>query len=189
MYHEKKVMPAKKSAIDPILTQLYKSPYGTLILGAYDNKICLCDWVERRTRTRIDQRIQGILNAAYIEQASETTDMAITQLEAYFTQQFHTFNLPLLMLGTPFQQTVWQCLANIPYGSTISYLQLAKKINKPSAARAVANANNANAISIIIPCHRVIGSDGNLRGYAGGLEAKQHLLNLEASTKNQTDNT
>ena len=109
--------------------------------------------------------------------------MAVEQLDAFFTQQSHTFDIPLLMLGTPFQKTVWQHLGNIPYGSTVSYLQFAKQINKPSAVRAVANANNANAISIIIPCHRVIGSDGNLRGYAGGLEAKQHLLNLETNIK------
>ncbi len=181
-------MQVNKPAIGPVLTQLYESPYGTLILGAHNNKICLCDWVERRTRTRIDERIQGLLNASYVKQASETTDMAITQLEAYFTQQSNTFDLPLLMLGTPFQQTVWQCLANIPYGSTVSYLQLAKQINKPSAVRAVANANNANAISIIIPCHRVIGSDGNLRGYAGGLETKRHLIDLEISTRSHSHN-
>ena len=172
-----------KPKIKPILTQLYHSPLGTLILGAYDNKICLCDWLERKNRTIIDKRIQSLLNTSTVEQACETSNMAVEQLDAYFTQQSHAFDIPLLMLGTPFQKTVWQHLGNIPYGSTVSYLQLAKQINKPSAVRAVANANNANAISIIIPCHRVIGSDGNLRGYAGGLEAKQHLLNLETNIK------
>jgi len=178
------VTQASKPIIKPILTQLYHSPLGTLIVGAYDNKICLCDWFERKNRTLIDKRIKSLLNTSAIEQACETSNKAIEQLDAYFTQQSHTFDIPLLMLGTPFQKTVWQNLANIPYGSTVSYLQLAKHINKPSAVRAVANANNANAISIIIPCHRVIGSNGDLKGYAGGLKAKQHLLNLESNVKN-----
>jgi len=85
------------------------------------------------------------------------------------------------MVGTPFQKSVWQALAQIPYGDTVSYMDIAKSIGKPKAIRAVATAIGANALSIVIPCHRVVGSDGDLRGYAGGLEAKKRLLALEAS--------
>ena len=101
------------------------------------------------------------------------------QLKAYFGKELKTFDLPLNPRGTPFQQAVWQELRKIPYGETISYKELAGRMGKPTACRAVAAANARNPISIIIPCHRVIGSDGSLTGYGGGLEAKQHLLEIE----------
>lgn len=163
----------------PILTQTYNTAYGSLLLGAYNNKLCLCDWQQRPTRARIDKRIQGQLASHYIEQACPLLDIVSEQLDDYFAHKTQTFDIPLLLIGTPFQQTVWQQLQKTPYGSTASYCQLAIAINKPRTSRAVANANNANAISIIIPCHRIIGSDGSLTGYAGGLAVKQHLLELE----------
>jgi methylated-DNA-[protein]-cysteine S-methyltransferase len=89
------------------------------------------------------------------------------------------FNIPIVFAGTAFQQNVWQHLIQIPYGTTISYSALAQKMNMPDAVRAVATANGANAISIVVPCHRIIGNNGDLVGYAGGLPAKQKLLTLE----------
>jgi len=163
----------------PILTQIYSTAYGPLLLGTYNNKLCLCDWLQRPTRTRIDKRIQGQLASHYSAQACPLLDAVSEQLDDYFAHKTQTFDIPLLLIGTPFQQTVWQQLQKIPYGSTASYRQLAIAVNNQAASRAVANANNANAISIIIPCHRVIGSNGALTGYAGGLAAKQHLLELE----------
>ncbi len=162
-----------------IFTQQYQTAHGSLLLGAYDNTLCLCDWLARPNRARIDQRIQRYLQASYKPQACEATDAAIEQLNAYFGQKTPSLERPLLILGSDFQRAVWRQLQQIPYGSTISYRQLAEQINKPSAARAVANANNANAMSIFIPCHRVIGSDGALSGYAGGLATKRSLLELE----------
>lgn len=102
------------------------------------------------------------------------------QLSAYFRGELRAFNLPLLPAGTPFQRTVWQAIAEVPYGQTISYKQLAQRIGRPNATRAVANATGANPLAIIIPCHRIIGSNGSLTGFAGGLYAKRFLLNLEA---------
>lgn len=99
---------------------------------------------------------------------------------AYLDGQLHEFDLPLAAQGTPFQQTVWAALQTIPYGQTRSYGQIAAQINKPKACRAVGMANHHNPISIIIPCHRVIGADGRLTGYGGGLDIKAHLLELEA---------
>ncbi len=102
------------------------------------------------------------------------------QLDAYFAGKLRDFDLPLGPQGTPFQQTVWRELLGIPYGGTISYGELAKRIGNPAASRAVGLANGSNPISIIIPCHRVIGASGKLTGYGGGLPVKQHLLALEA---------
>jgi methylated-DNA-[protein]-cysteine S-methyltransferase len=104
---------------------------------------------------------------------------AIAQLQAYFAGELQTFDLLLAPAGTPFQQTVWQALQTIPYGETISYAELAERIGNPKAVRAVGAANGRNPIPIIIPCHRVIGSNGQLTGYGGGLPIKEALLSLE----------
>src|SRR6266852_9084033 len=103
----------------------------------------------------------------------------IRQLRAYFAGDLETFDLQLAPEGTPFQQTVWKELCNIPYGETISYGQLATRIGNPNASRAVGLANGSNPIPIVIPCHRVIGSNGKLTGYGGGLPLKEKLLALE----------
>jgi methylated-DNA-[protein]-cysteine S-methyltransferase len=106
---------------------------------------------------------------------------AAKQLDEYFNGKRKTFDLPIVMHGTDFQVLVWEALKTIPYGETRSYGQLAAMIGNPKASRAVGMANNRNPISIIVPCHRVIGHDGSLTGYAGGLELKQKLLKLEKS--------
>jgi methylated-DNA-[protein]-cysteine S-methyltransferase len=103
----------------------------------------------------------------------------VRQLNAYFAGQLEQFDLALLPQGTPFQQTVWSELQKIPYGETISYGELARRIGNPKASRAVGLANGSNPISIVIPCHRVIGSNGKLTGYGGGLPIKEKLLALE----------
>lgn len=106
-------------------------------------------------------------------------DCAARQLDEYFAAQRRVFDLPLLTVGTPFQRAVWELLTEIPFGETRSYAWLAAQLGHPRAVRAVAAANRANALSIFIPCHRVVGSDGSLTGYAGGLAAKRLLLGLE----------
>lgn len=105
------------------------------------------------------------------------------ELQLYFKGLLKTFSIPILLSGTEFQQQVWNELLKIPYGTTISYQQQSENINNPKAIRAVANANSKNKISIIVPCHRVIGKDKSLTGYAGGLEKKEFLLNLELKNK------
>ncbi|WP_108666467.1 methylated-DNA--[protein]-cysteine S-methyltransferase [Euzebya rosea] len=101
------------------------------------------------------------------------------QLEEYFTGDREAFDVPLAPAGTPFQLTVWRALRDIPYGETIDYGELARRIGRPTASRAVGAANGRNPISIVVPCHRVIGSTGTLTGYGGGVERKQALLDLE----------
>lgn len=163
-----------------IRIQYYQSPCGELILGSYKGKLCLCDWQNEERRRLIDERIQKGLQAQYIEKESETITNAITQLDEYFNHRRKAFDIPLLFIGTDFQKSVWNELLNIPYGTTVSYAGLSERLGNPKAIRAVAAANGANAISIIVPCHRVIGSNQKLTGYAGGLPAKKLLLELEA---------
>ena len=117
-------------------------------------------------------------------QTTELLSMATIQLDEYFQGKRTTFSLQFKLTGTPFQLAVWKELQNIPYGQTTSYKEIAQKINKPKAYRAVGMANNKNPLPIIIPCHRVIGSNGKLIGYAGGLKLKNYLLELEKSHTN-----
>lgn len=157
----------------------YYSPVGELLIGTYKNRICLCDWARGHRRRSNDWRLQRTLRAIYKEVDQQLSRRVVRQLDEYFAGKRQDFNLPLLLTGTPFQNEVWRELQKIPYGETRSYAELAQAIGKPKAIRAVASANSYNPISILIPCHRVIGSDLKLVGYAGGLEAKRFLLELE----------
>lgn len=105
------------------------------------------------------------------------------QLAEYFDGRRQEFDVPLKLAGTPFQQRVWKELVRIPFGTTITYCELARRIGRPTASRAVGRANGRNPISIIIPCHRVVGADGTLTGYAGGIEKKRWLLDFESQSK------
>lgn len=164
-----------------ILTQTYLSPCGPLLLGSFQDKLCLCNWLNEKHPGRVDKRLQAGLHARYEPQASDITQEAVRQLDEYFSRERKSFDMPLLFVGSDFQKSVWQMLLEIPYGQTISYGEIARRIGMPKAVRAVANANGANAISIFAPCHRVIGSDRSLTGYGGGLEAKKFLLELEGA--------
>lgn len=157
----------------------WRTVYGELMLGSFQDKLCLCDWRYRHKRISIDQRLQKKWTVQYTEGSSQIIEEAKHQLSAYFNRERTTFDLPILMAGSPFQLLVWNTLMQIPYGSTETYLGLARKLDREDAIRAVAAANGANALSIIVPCHRVLGSDGKLVGYAGGLETKKKLLLLE----------
>ena len=162
-----------------IIINHFDFPCGEMILGSFEGKLCLCAWADGRRRASVDQRLQRILNANYVEGSSDFIEKAKYQLDEYFLNKRREFDIPLLFVGTDFQIKVWNELLKIPYGVTVSYGELAQRIGMPNAVRAVANANAVNAISIITPCHRVIGSNGSLTGYGGGLERKRYLLNLE----------
>lgn len=164
---------------NPIYTQYIHSPAGELIAGVHKDELCLLDWRYRKKRPQIDQRIQLGLDADFLEERHEIHDAVVEQIDAYFHQDISRIEVPFKMVGTVFQQEVWTQLLDIPYGQTISYLELSKRLSSPKAVRAVASANGANALAIIVPCHRVIGQNGDLTGYAGGLRAKKRLLNLE----------
>ncbi len=165
--------------------QYYKTKIGEMIMGAYQGQLCLLDFRYRKMRSRVDQRLQKGLMAEYIEKDDPVLIETRKQLDEYLTGNRTEFTVPLRTVGSDFQNTVWQALLNVPYGTTSTYLQLAKNINNPKAVRAVANANGANAIGIIIPCHRIIGSNGELVGYAGSLPVKKRLLTIESHENRQ----
>lgn len=160
-------------------SKVYKSPCGDLLLGAIDDKICLCDWIREG---RIEKTLRRIGRYLPSESSDDETILqkAVRQLDEYFQGKRQTFELPLMFGGSEFQKSVWEMLRAIQYGATISYGEISKKLGNPGSVRAVANAIGANPLSIIVPCHRVIGRDGGLTGYAGGLEAKKYLLDLES---------
>ncbi|MBQ8098764.1 MAG: methylated-DNA--[Bacteroidaceae bacterium] len=162
-----------------IYLQPYASPCGPLVLGSYQDELCLCDWGESLPRPTVEKRIQRYLKATFFHEETDIISLAKTQLDEYFNHQRTVFTLPLLFVGTPMQQKIWEMLPTIAYGHTLSYAQLAQKAGQPQSVRAVANAIGANALSIIIPCHRILGSNHSLTGYAGGLAAKEFLLSLE----------
>ncbi|MBR1769347.1 MAG: methylated-DNA--[Bacteroidales bacterium] len=162
-----------------IKVQTYESPCGKLILGTYGEKLCLCDWEDEKRHPKIKKRISKLLHSEYTIEKSPLLVKVSEELDEYFSGERQEFDIPLLLLGSEFQKKVWQSLLSVPYGKTISYGMLAKEIGDSKSARAVACANGANAISVFVPCHRVIGSDNSLTGYGGGLGAKRYLLNLE----------
>lgn len=159
----------------------YDAPCGRLLLGSYGDRLCLCDWQVEKHRDHVDSRLQRALHATLEYGTSAVIDKAVRQLDEFFARKRQEFDVPLMFVGTEFQKKVWDELLKIPYGETVSYGEMARNIGMPKAVRAVANANGANAISIFAPCHRVIGSDGSLTGYGGGMAAKEFLLKLEHS--------
>ena len=168
-----------------IQTEIYSSPYGELILGSYQDQLCLCDWRYRKSRELIDRRIQTGLKASFVEAGSMVNEECKKQLMQYFNGEREEFDLSILLVGTDFQKRVWNLLLEIPFGKTLSYVSLSRRLGDEKAVRAVARANGDNAHSIIVPCHRILGSDGSLTGYAGGLRTKQKLLQLESASLQQ----
>lgn len=149
-----------------------ESPIGDLTLVAVDGGLAGLYMEQHRHRPAEEK---------FGDRDAEPFGTVIAQLRAYFEGTLTTFDVPLAPRGTPFQRAVWDALREIPYGRTMSYGQLAERLGRPTAARAVGLANGRNPISIIVPCHRVVGSTGDLTGYGGGLDRKRHLLALEAA--------
>lgn len=170
--------------MNKIYIQTYTSPIGELIVGDYNGQLSICDWKHRKMRAEIDQRITKGLNCTFEIKETTLIETVIKQLKEYFSGERETFEIPLLLIGTDFQKQVWNELQKIPFGKTETYLNLSRMLNNEKAIRAVAAANGANAIAIIVPCHRIIGSNKKLVGYAGGLKAKQKLLQIEGSLDN-----
>lgn len=162
-----------------ILTRFYDSPCGRLLLGAADGRLCLCDWTDGRRHRANVMRTQRMVGAVCAAGVCEATDTAARQLDEYFALRRRVFSLPLLMAATGFQRRAWEELLLIPYGTTVSYSEQARRMGCDHSARAVAGADGANPMSVIVPCHRVVGSTGRLTGYTGGLERKEFLLRLE----------
>lgn len=158
----------------------YDSPIGILLLGATDDGLAVCALREAAVKRRILERTVAIFDLKVESGCNSILDETVNWLDNYFRGRKNEKRLPLLLGGSPFQKKVWSDLLEITYGTTVSYSQLANRIGNPKAVRAVANAVGANRLWIVVPCHRVIGANGSLTGYAGGLEAKRFLLSLES---------
>ncbi len=166
-----------------VCIQYHDSPCGRLVLGSVGGELCLCDWSDWPCAERNKRRLVRVLNAELREEPSETIGRAKEQLDEYFAGMRKAFDLALRPVGTDFQKHVWKALLEIPFGQTRTYRDIAARVNNLKGVRAVAQAIGANGIGIIIPCHRVIGSDRSLTGFAGGLAAKRTLLKLETDYK------
>ena len=156
-----------------------ETPLGTMFAGGTEQGICLLEFTDRKMLETEFKTLAKMLNASIIQGANKHFHLLQQQLAEYFEGVRREFTVPLFTPGSAFQQAVWQALRTIPYGITRSYKQQATTLLKPEAVRAVANANGMNRISILIPCHRVIGEDGHLTGYGGGLWRKKWLLDME----------
>jgi AraC family transcriptional regulator, regulatory protein of adaptative response / methylated-DNA-[protein]-cysteine methyltransferase len=164
---------------EPVTLAWIETPLGPMLAGARRAALCLLEFTDRRmleTQLRI---LAQRLRAPLVPGRNALTDRLRAELAGYFAGTRRAFTVPLEHPGTAFQQRVWQALIDIPYGQTCSYRDLARRLGKPGAVRAVGRANGMNRIAIVIPCHRVIYADGKLGGYGGGLSRKQQLLDLE----------
>ncbi|MEO0473712.1 MAG: methylated-DNA--[protein]-cysteine S-methyltransferase [Bacteroidota bacterium] len=181
-YTYKKVLgksPRKSLDQAPIILSRLTTPIGPMFVCATDKGICLLEFVDRKSLETEFKELQQLLKAHIIAGDHPHIKQLKRELEEYFAGKRTSFDVALHFPGTEFQQMVWQALVHIPQGDTINYQALAEQLGKPSATRAVAAANGRNRISILVPCHRVIGKNGHLTGYGGGLQRKRWLLKHE----------
>jgi len=163
-----------------IHSKIIETPIGALFACATNEGVCMLEFPFRKSFPKQIEGLKNLLHADIVEGESQHFEMLKSQLEEYFLGQRKVFDIPLVLSGSSFQLKVWNELRKIPFGERRTYLQQSKNLGTPKAIRAVAAANGANKISILIPCHRVVGSNGSLVGYGGGLRNKQFLLELES---------
>lgn len=173
------IAPSKSAEKQLVNITRIPTPIGPMLAGVTDEGICLLEFVDRRMIETQIARLRRLMNAELLSGDNRHFGALGRQLAEYFEGRRKEFDIPLVIPGTPFQKKVWEALMKIPYGETRSYAEQAKAAGNPKAVRAVAKANGDNRIAIIIPCHRVIGSNGELTGYGGGLWRKRFLLDLE----------
>ncbi|MBV2224621.1 MAG: methylated-DNA--[protein]-cysteine S-methyltransferase, partial [Cloacibacterium sp.] len=158
-----------------------ETPLGTMYAAATDEGICMLEFTDRKMLETELKHLSKSLNANIIQGENSHFKILDEQLTEYFEGKRKEFTVPLQFVGSDFQKSVWEILMKIPYGETWSYAKQSEILGDSKKVRAVANANGMNKISILVPCHRVIGSDGNLTGYGGGIWRKQKLLELEGA--------
>lgn len=179
--------PSRSPMYETLLLHRFTTPLGPMFVCASEQGVCLIEFVSRRMLEREFGDLQRLLKARILPGENAHTRQAVKELDEYFRGERQRFELALHMPGTAFQQSVWQALLDIPFGTTSSYAAQARRLGRPEAIRAIAAANGHNRISIVVPCHRVIGSDGSLLGYGGGLARKQWLLEHEARVLKPAD--
>jgi len=163
----------------PVTLSRIETPLGPMLGGAGQEGICLLEFVDRRAIETQVASLRKRLKAALVRGSAPLLDQLSEQLRGYFAGSLRQFSLPLDLRGTPFQREAWSALLKIPFGQTRSYADQARLVGRASAVRAVARANGDNRIAILVPCHRVVGADGSLTGYGGGLWRKRWLLDHE----------
>jgi len=171
--------PAAARGTTPIVATLLPSPLGALLAAATDQGLCMLEFADRKKLPGQAADLARWFERPVVPGNHPHIDQVIRELDEYFAGGRREFSVPLDLRGTEFQETVWRELLRIPFGGTISYEELATRIGRPGAQRAVGMANGRNRIPIVVPCHRVIQKNGQLRGYGGGLWRKQFLLQLE----------
>lgn len=176
--------PAKKVATRPLNASFISTPIGRMFCLTDEEYLYLLEFEDRRGLENEIEVLRAKYNFRIIYGQTAINQQVEKQLNEYFRGERTEFSLPLFYDGSPFQKEVWKALATIPSGETMSYREIALRLGDKNKVRAVGRANGSNKIAIIVPCHRVIGSDGNLTGYAGGLERKQYLLDLEKRAAN-----
>ena len=159
------------------------TPLGPMVAIADDHALYLLEFVNRRGLEREVERLRQKTKSAIVPGYTPPIYSIESELSQYFEGKYKKFNTPLFIIGSPFQKTVWEELEKIPYGETRSYADIAKALGRPTAFRAVAQANGANQLAIVIPCHRVINTNGEIGGYGGGITRKEWLLNNEKQGK------
>lgn len=173
--------PGRAKYAQEVLVNRIQTPLGSMLAAASDTELLLLEFVDRRMLATQITRLEKRTGATFVPGDNEILAATQREIDLYFASRLRAFSVPIRFAGTEFQQRVWTQLIEIPYGETKSYAEQAAAIGRPEAVRAVARANGDNRIAIIIPCHRVVGSDGTLTGYGGQLWRKQALLELEGA--------
>ena len=162
-----------------IIVDFMETPLGRMILGATDDGLCLLEFVDEDSPPLSTENLKKRFNSPFIRGSHPILTVAREELNKYFQKELKCFSVPLDLRGTEFQKQVWGELLKIPYGTTETYSAIATRLGNPGAVRGVGRANGSNNVAIVVPCHRVVGADGTLVGYAGGLSRKRALLEIE----------
>ncbi len=171
--------------MNSIFLQTLETPIGNMIAGAVDEGICLLEFHDRRMLPTQYERVQSLLNATMVERDHHHIQTLRIELKEYFENGRKEFSVPMVYPGSPFQIKVWESLLKIPYGKVRSYQFQSELLGNPKAIRAMAKANGDNRLAILIPCHRIIGSNGEMVGYGGKIWRKKYLLELEGALVKQ----
>jgi len=172
-------METQNNPIATITTTEFSTPLGPMLAGATDEGVCILEFTNRIRLEKEITELQNLLNAVSTPGRNKHLDQLETELKEYFEGKRKHFEVAIHTPGNDFAQSVWQALQEIPYGATCSYKEQADRMNNPKAIRAIASTNGRNRLAIIIPCHRVIGSNGSMTGYAAGVDKKKWLLKFE----------
>ncbi len=169
----------KSREVEVVTINRILTPLGPMIAGATDDGLCLLEFADRRMLETQFKRLTKLLQCSFVIGNNKFIEQVSTEINCYFQGTLTEFKVPIILAGSEFQQSVWRELMKIPFGQTSSYEDIARRINNPRGIRAVATANGDNRLAVIVPCHRVIGKDGKLHGYGGGLWRKKWMIEHE----------